>query len=258
MDDTPTWTAAPGRALILRTCSPDMTSHGGFVWPRDGEVAAPDWESTAECGNGLHGLLWGAGDGTLVSTDPDAVWVVAEVDASDVVELVGKVKVPRAFVVFAGARDVAVALVQAHAPAGTAVVWGTATAGYGGTATAGYGGTATAGHGGTATAGDMGTATAGYGGTATAGYGGIATAGDMGTATAGYGGTATAGYGGLIAITYYDNASDSYRRAFGEVAENGIQPGVAYIVRDGQLVARPDTATATAPAPAPAPGNPCT
>ena len=194
MDDTPTWTAAPGRALILRTCSPDMTSHGGFVWPRDGEVAAPDWESTAECGNGLHGLLWGAGDGTLVSTDPDAVWVVAEVDASDVVELVGKVKVPRAFVVFAGARDVAVALVQAHAPAGTAVVWG----------------------------------------------------------------TATAGYGGLIAITYYDNASDSYRRAFGEVAENGIQPGVAYIVRDGQLVARPDTATATAPAPAPAPGNPCT
>lgn len=49
-------------ALVLRVCNADMTSHGGFRWPADGYVEAYDWKPKAECGNGLHGWLWGEGD----------------------------------------------------------------------------------------------------------------------------------------------------------------------------------------------------
>ena len=206
---------------LLRTCRADGTSYNGFKWPKKGKVVAPDWKPTPACGNGLHGLLLGQGDASLLNWHADAIWQVVKVKASEVVEIPpGKVKVPRGVVVFSGARADALAALRRLAPhcgalpgevvragdrgTATAGYGGTATAGYGGTATAGYGGTATAGNGGTATAGYRGTATAGYGGTATAGWGGTATAGwggtatagDRGTATAGDGGTATAGYGG--------------------------------------------------------------
>ena len=55
--------AKPATVLILRTCNKDMTTYGGFKWPTSGEVVAPDWKPNAECGNGLHGLLWGEGNG---------------------------------------------------------------------------------------------------------------------------------------------------------------------------------------------------
>jgi hypothetical protein len=192
--------------LILRTCNADMTSHGGFQWPRSGHVAAPDWNPTPKCGGGLHGFLRGEGDGDLADWSSDAVWLVAEVETH--VDLEGKVKFPAANVIFAGSRLEAASIVKARYPDAAviganvavedrrvAVVGfrGTATAGDWGTATAGNRGTATAGNRGTATAGRYGTATAGYGGTATAGYEGTATAGDWGTATAGNWGTATAG-----------------------------------------------------------------
>ena len=38
-------------ALVLRTCSEDMSSKNGFVWPGVGKVAtAPDWIANEECG----------------------------------------------------------------------------------------------------------------------------------------------------------------------------------------------------------------
>jgi len=82
-----------------------------------------------------------------------------------------------------------------------------------------------------------GTATAGDGGTATAGDGGTATAGNEGTATAGDEGTATAGDGGEIRIRWWDGRASRYRVAVGYVGEDGILPRVAYVVRDGRLVA---------------------
>jgi hypothetical protein len=199
--------AAPEKALILRTCNSDGKSHGGFQWPKSGPVEAPDWDPKAVCGYGLHGFLWGAGDGSLADWSEDAVWVVAEVEKASVVDLQGKVKFPRAEVVFYGPRDQAVKLMQEKAPVGTPVIGGTATAGDSGTATAGYAGTATAGIRGTATAGDSGTATAGDSGTATAGYAGTATAGDSGTATAGDSGTATAGIRGTATAGYAGTAT---------------------------------------------------
>jgi hypothetical protein len=208
-----------GEALALRTCNPDGTSYKGFQWPRSGPVTCPDWQATAACGHGLHGLLWGEGEADHLQSG-DAAWLVIRVLASEVIDIDRKVKFPKGVVEYFGDRAGAVALIQQYAPVGSKVVFGTATAGDRGTATAGYRGTTTAGYGGTATAGDGGTATAGYGGTATAGY--------RGTATAGDGGTATAGYGGAIAIFYWNGKK--YRRAVFEVGENDIEAGVAYTV----------------------------
>ena len=176
------------KVLVLRTCNADMTSRDGFVWPESGPVAAPDWDPIPECGNGLHGLLRGEGDGGLLSWDPSAKWLVVEVPAAEIVALDGgaKVKFSRGVVVYAGDRLTATAIVAerhlASAVSGAVRV-----------------------------AGDYGTATAG----------------DYGTATAGYRGTATAGDGGAIAIRYAD-APNRLRLAVACVGEDGIKPNVAY------------------------------
>ena len=232
------------KVLVLRTCTADLKSPAteakGFQWPESGPVEAPDWDPLAACGNGLHGALWGDGNGSLFWWETDARWLVVEVDADQIVDLGGKVKFPRGVVVFCGDRVNATAFLTERAPGraiigGTATAgdYGTATAGYNGTATAGYNGTAMAGNYGTATAGDYGTATAGnYGtatardyGTATAGYNGTATAGDNGTAMAGNYGTATAGDYGIIHLSYY-----KWRRRVVTlyVGEDGIEPNVYY------------------------------
>jgi hypothetical protein len=195
-DDRPV-TAAPTptpKVLVLRVCNADMSSQYNFVWPKKGPVAAPDWRADKECGHGLHGWLWGEGNINVARVNEDSVWLVVEVDASDVVDLGGKIKFPKGNVLFAGDVKTATDMIYSVRPG--AIIKGTATAGVRGTATAGYAGTATAGVRGTATAGVRGTATAGVRGTATAGYAGTATAGVRGTATAGVRGTATAGYAG--------------------------------------------------------------
>ena len=254
MTDSPNPTTET--VLILRTCSADMSAYGGFVWPESGPVECPDWDPAPECGNGLHGALWGEGNGSLLDWSEDARWLVVAVAAADIVDLGGKVKFPRGNVVYCGDRLGAAAYIQRPGRVvigGTATAGdrGTATAGDRGTATAGDHGTATAGYYGTATAGDCGTATAGDGGTATAGYGSEATAGDFGAATAGYRGTATAGYGGtatagiggiatageggVIQLAWWDGTRR--RVAVGYVGEDGIRAGVAYRVVDGALEA---------------------
>jgi hypothetical protein len=255
--------------LVLRTCSANMTSYGGFKWPKRGPVSAPDWIDNFRCGNGLHGWLWGEGDDTLGHVDtPKAKWLVVRVLASEVRHgaghLIGKCKFPRGYVVHCGDRKSATEYIMRHGASGKAVIgatatagdygtatagdYGTATAGCRGTATAGPGGTATAGDYGTATAGDYGTATAGDygtatagcrgtatagpGGTATAGYRGTATAGNSGIATAGDGGIATAGDGGTICLQYYDAQSERYRIAVAYVGEDGILPNRKYKLND--------------------------
>ena len=57
--------AAPQRVRILKTVDARMRAYGGFVWPKSGPVSCPDWKPTHECGNGLHGLLEGFGNGLL-------------------------------------------------------------------------------------------------------------------------------------------------------------------------------------------------
>jgi len=262
---------AKHRALVLRTCDASLRSDGGFQWPASGQVTAPD------CG-GLHGFLWGEGDGALADWDPAARWLVVEIDVREAIDIGGKVKFPRGNVVCVADRMDATTYLLEHGARGRAVIGaavteikyrGIATAGYRGIATAGRSGTATAGdhgiatagsrgtatagdHGtatagsrGTATAGDHGTATAGSRGTATAGYGGIAiaTAGYGAIATAGYGGTATAGHSGEIRIQWWcGGAEGRYNTAVGFVGEDGIEAGVPYTATIGGALVRKVTA----------------
>jgi hypothetical protein len=227
--------------LILRTCRPNLTSHGGFQWKTEGVNIAKDWYPEPECGGGLHGLLNGQGDAGLLDWSPDAVWIVAK-PGRQLVDIDGaKVKCQRATVVYHGDRAGALATLRAagvtdplpgdivtagYYGQATAGYYGQATAGYYGQATAGYRGQATAGYMGQATAGDYGQATAGYRGQATAGYRGQATAGDRGQAAAGDCGQATAGYEGIITIKWHDGGR--YRVTVGYVGEDGIEPNVAY------------------------------
>ena len=208
-----------GYILCLKSLPANLKAYEGFQWPKIGHVIAPDWKPIHDCGNGLHAFRWGVGDVGLACMEEGAKWLVLNVKEDGIIDLGGKIKFEQCEVVYCGARDIAISIIQAHAPAGTAVMFGTATAGYKGTATAGDSGTATAGDSGTATAGSYGTATAGsYGtatagdsGTATAGYKGTATAGSSGTATAGYKGTATAGSSGTATAGSYGTATAGYK-----------------------------------------------
>ena len=193
---------------MMKTVNADGTSYNGFVWPLEvgAKVVAPDWNDDAKCGGGLHGLHNGIGSGALLDWSDDAVWIVASVKKAEIVDLGGKIKVPRCKIVHVGNRESATRFLSDAGIVGP-IVGGTATAGYEGTATAGDKGTATAGYEGTATAGKWGTATAGYEGTATAGKWGTATAGNWGTATAGYEGTATAGYEGMATAGKWGTAT---------------------------------------------------
>ncbi|AZP28402.1 hypothetical protein DLK06_04550 [Acinetobacter pittii] len=226
-------------ALVLRTCKSDLTSRNGFQWADvGGTTTAPDWVNNKDCGNGLHGWLFGAGDHSCSNyLDAESKWMVLEVELKTIVMLGEKCKFPSAKTVFVGdkksatdylianeprAKNVAVigaslevgdngAVLVGNLGTATAGNWGTATAGESGTATAGESGTATAGYKGTATAGNWGTATAGYKGTATAGYKGTATAGNWGTATAGNWGTATAGESGTATAGNWGTATAGYK-----------------------------------------------
>ena len=191
---------SPNHTLMLRTCTREddgrLTAHGGFVWPALGPVECPDWNPIAECGNGLHGFLRGCGDAGLANWTDKAAWLVVEIEVSDIVNLEGKVKVPRGRVLFSGDRLQALELMARL-------------------------GHLDEGH---------------MGGTATAGDHGTATAGDGGTATAGYGGTATAGDGGTVIIAWWDDKTERMRKAIGYIGEDGMEAGKKYNLKDAKFV----------------------
>ena len=205
-------TLAPGRVLLLRTCTAEMRGTNSksqhFTWPKSGHVACPDWRPKPCCGGGLHGLLWGEGRADLLLWEDSAVWIVFEADADKVVEITedggGKCKVPECDVVCCGTRHEATSYLMARAP-GRRV----------------HGALITAGYSGTATAGDSGTATAG----------------DSGTATAGNRGTATAGDSGIVQVKWWDEKANRYRIVTGYVGEDGIEKGKKYRAYEtGKLV----------------------
>ena len=112
--------APPGRPwpegtpviYCLRTSDAERKARGGFQWPESGLCEAPDWKPTANCGNGLHGTPWGIGDlGLLRLADPRATWQVIEVPAAEAIDLGGKAKFPRAWVVYSGGQAGAMKLV---------------------------------------------------------------------------------------------------------------------------------------------------
>ena len=86
--------------LLIRSVKEDMTSTNGFVWPKSGTVACPDWKDNLECGNGLHGLLPGQNDPSTWYSDGPIL--VLEVDVSSIKDLDGECKFPECEVVYCG------------------------------------------------------------------------------------------------------------------------------------------------------------
>ena len=138
---------------------------------------------------GLHGMLWGEGNGRFLSWSKDAKWLVVKVNKKNIADInqVGRIRFKQGVVVFCGNQKEATDYIAK---------WGQ--------------GKAIIGH--TATAGDDGSATAGY----------------NGTATAGYKGSATAGYNGIIQIKYWDGEYIRFRIQIGYIGENGLEPNVHY------------------------------
>jgi len=227
--------------LVLRTCRADMTSRNGFVWPNSGPVKCDDWDATPQCGGGLHGLLWGEGDGTQLNWMRNTRWIVVRVPADSIIPISsGKVKFPAGEVVHCGTRASATEYLMAHGGAGRAIAGGTSTSGnYGtstsgdsGTSTSGDYGTSTSGYRGTSTSGDSGTSTSGDSGTSTSGDYGTSTSGDSGTSTSGNYGTAMSGDGGILELRYWDAKAKRYRVVVGYVGEDGLEPNVPYRLDD--------------------------
>ena len=142
--DLKNYTVPAGKVLVMKQVSPKNTAYNGFEWPDLGFVECEKWEAKEECGNGLHGFLKGAGNGSLADYDKDAIWKLCEVEENGIIDLKGKVKFKNAEVIFSGClKDVADIMSKLYP--NTCVIGCTATAGDSGTATAGDSGTATAG-----------------------------------------------------------------------------------------------------------------
>ena len=191
-----------GRWPILRTCDADMQGHGGFQWPTSGHVEAPDWDPDPdrECGGGLHGLLWGCGNASLLAAAHGTRWLIVAVDPADVANPAqpGKVRYRRGEVLLVTTdRAEAIAWLYDHGGRRLPVSWGTSTSG------------------------DWGTSTSG----------------SWGTSTSGNGGTSTSGDGGIVVCRWWDATAKRYRLTVGYPGEDGIEAGVAYRANEvGELV----------------------
>ena len=215
---------------------------------------APDWdpENGAEpgdkCGCGLHGLLDGVGDWSLLSSAHDALWWIVGVKRAECVDLDGKVKFPRGTVVYFGGANGALNTIAKE--------WKRIAQGAGES----KGATATAGdsaHANTAgdsahanTAGDSAHAnTAGnYAHANTAGDSAHAnTAGDYAHANTkgvnavavalGKRGRAKAGQGGALCLVSWDEHSNIAAIRASKVGENGIKADTWYeLSSDGDFV----------------------
>ena len=220
---------AKGYGVMLRTVDADRRAYNGFRWPKVGPVKAPDWSPRAQCGGGLHGCLWGQGNGIIGMNDETRLWQAVLIRLKDAVDLGGKVKVPRGRVLMTGKREAVCAFVASLAPPGVGVPYTSVAAGKQGTASAG----------------DRGQASAGAYGQASAGAYGQASAGAYGQASAGYGGQASAGDGGYFIVRYWDSKLERWRPKVGEVGIDGIKPDQHYAVKDGawvEVAAKPKAA----------------
>lgn len=102
--------------LVLKSVNKDMTSHydDTFKYPKKGMVRDPNWAPTRGCGNGLHGYLWGEGDGGHSFWIGGTKWLVLKVLKSDIINFGDKVKFPKGEVIYAGGRKGATDLILAH------------------------------------------------------------------------------------------------------------------------------------------------
>jgi len=203
--------------LVLRTCDEDLTAYNDFQWPESGPVEALDWDPEPECGHGLHGYLWGQGDGIHLDWDISAKWLVVEVKWSEIVSLEDKVKFPRGNVVHCGDQLSATNYLLAHGAQGP-VIGSTMVVGHNGSVETGVLGTSIAGDHGVATSqkdgraitGDHGKSTTFPYGISISGHRGEATSGDHGYSMVASKGFAQTGTGGISIAGYEGKAVSGY------------------------------------------------
>ena len=217
-------------AIVVRTCASDGGSYNGFKYPLTvgSVVVCPDWKPTAKCGNGLHGLLNGIGDWSLVDSGAERLWQIFGVLNAEVVAIDGdKVKFPRGKLLYCGTASGALAwfvpemvkAIQAEAKDNTA--------------------TGDRGH--AAATGDSGHAAAtGYRGhaAATGDSGHAAATGDRGHAAAtgehaiaaslGIEGSATANEGWIVLAAYNDKYELVCVKAAKVGGPEGVEANIAY------------------------------
>jgi hypothetical protein len=219
-------------SLVLRTCRADLTSRNGFQWAGVGGITtAPDWKNNTECGNGLHGWLYGAGDHSCSDyLDAESVWMVLEVVTSDVIMLGGKCKFPSAKTVFIGDRKGASEYMLANEPrsANVEIIGRIAEVGDKQSLIGGALSTLTGGEGSTLTGGEGSTLTGGYRSTLTGGNYSTLTGGDRSTLTGGDRSTLTGGDRSELRIRYWDGKANRYRTVIAYVGEDGIKSGTPY------------------------------
>jgi len=197
-----------GYVLCLKSLPANLKAYGQFQWPEIGHVKAPDWRPIQDCGNGLHAFLWGAGDSDLACSDSDAKWLVLLVKEEGMIDLSGKVKFEECEVVYCGARETAIAIIQAHAPAGTAVMFSTLTGG------------------------DASTLTGGNRSTLTGGDASTLTGGDASTLTGGDASTLTGGLWTVLVWRFWNNKSEQYEQKCAMVDGVNFLPGMKYKLND--------------------------
>ena len=216
------------RNLILKTVGPNGESHGGFVWPLEvGALVRPEkWDPTRICGDGLHGLLHGRGDGKLLDWSSGAKWLVVE-GLESIIQLGEKVKCKSAIVRHVGDRKSATDFIRKHTAA-SFIVGITITGGDLATLTGGYRATLTGGNASTLTGGDLATLTGGDRATLTGGDRATLTGGNASTLT---GGTSTRFRGGqgAVFITRLENS-------VAVVGRDSIEPHVWYKNVDGRYI----------------------
>jgi len=207
---------------------------------------------------GLHGALYGEGDGGLLDWRSDAKWLVVEVELETVVDLGGKVKFPKCEIKYCGDRKGACKYLQENGCAGRKIIGGISISGDNGKSISGDYGTSISGHFGISTSGhfgisaseDYGISTSRYGGKSISGDAGESTSGHKGTSISGHWGTSTSGcqgvsisgnngiiisedggtcqsgkFGRIISEWWCDNR---YRIVVGLVGEDGIEANVPY------------------------------
>lgn len=174
--------------LVLKSVNADMTAWSNFRYPRSGWVQCDEWDPTAVCGGGLHGFLWGQGDGDYATSAPDAKWLVLRVASGDIVNMIDKVKFRGGYVVFVGTRSEAAAYIREHGGPGMVncrIIGADVKTGDNGVSVSGWRGRSVSGFNGLACAGPKGYADAGPSGVAVVGHGGTAYAGVFGVAIGG-------------------------------------------------------------------------
>jgi hypothetical protein len=241
-------TKASHKVLVLRGSNKDRSStyDPRFIYPKKGKVVAPKWDPAPECGRGLHGFVWGTGDGGLLRTG--GIYQIISVDSKDIVDLGTKVKFKKGEVVLTTKNmDKAIKYLLDNGAKGLPVMFSTNTGGYdsvntGGSRSVNTGGDFSVNTGGRDsentgglrsknTGGDCSENTGGDFSTNTGGYGSINTGGSYSVNVGGIGAWCSGGIGSSLAIMGM-RVCGRARLFVAYVGENGILPNVVYTLDD--------------------------